>query len=89
MRPVTFLGGRVEMSPKTQGAAGCPWVFPIWSTDPVRQLNTSVGLIRDTDLCLHLCQMQPMMLGKLGSGPGQEKAFSNSTDIQSYLWQGQ
>lgn len=80
------------MAPKTQGAASCPWIFPIWSTDPVQQLNTSVGLIRDTELCLRLCQMQPMMLGKigtLGSGSGQENAFSNSTDIQSYLWQGQ
>lgn len=59
------------MAPKTQGAAGCHWVFPIWSTEPVQQLNTSLSLIRDTELCLWLCQRQPMMLGKIGTlAPG-------------------
>lgn len=58
----------------------------------VQQLNTSVGLIRDTELCLWPGQMQPPMLrqtGTLGSGPGQENGPSSCTDRQSCPWQGQ
>lgn len=44
--------GSVKRVYKTQEAAGYCWLFTIWSANPGQQLNTPLGLIRGTELCL-------------------------------------